>query len=374
MEELNQQNSEYHNWLTEWKKRIQSAQIKAAMNVNSELLNLYWELGHDIVTKQEKSEWGDGLIPRFSKDLKNAFPYMKGFSRTNLFYIRKWFLFYKNSISIAQQAAGQLQNPQNQIVQQVAGQLQNVDNELLTVFFTIPWGHHQVILDKSSDISEAIFYLKKTLQNNWSRDVLKLEMKQNLFSRQGKAITNFEKTLPKYQSDLAVETLKNPYNFDFLNMGEEALERDIEQAMMQHVEKVLLELGQGFALVGRQFKITVEEKDYFIDLLFYHTLLHAYVVVDLKGGTFKPEYAGKLNFYCSAVDDLIRTKPDQSTIGLILCRETGKQTIVEYALRNIQTPIGVTEFALTQILPENLKNILPTTEQLERELDDNFEK
>lgn len=237
----------------------------------------------------------------------------------------------------------------------------------------MPWGHHRHILDKCTEVNQAIFYLKKTVQNAWSRDALQIQLKQNLYERQGKAITNFEWTLPKPQSDLARDTLKNPYNFDFLNLGEEALERDVEQAMLHHVEKVLLELGQGFALLGRQYKITVAEEEFYIDLLFYHTRLHAYMVVELKGGAFKPEYTGKLNFYCSAVDDLLRSELDQATIGLILCREAGKQTIVEYALRDIQKPLGVAEYILTQTLPERLRNILPTTEELERELDGNFD-
>lgn len=236
----------------------------------------------------------------------------------------------------------------------------------------MPWGHHRHVIDRCSDTCEAIFYLKKTVQNNWSRDALRSQMKQDLYNRQGKAITNFEWTLPKPQGDLAREMLKNPYNFDFLNLGEEALERDVEAAMMQHVEKVLLELGQGFALVGRQYAIVIEGEDYNMDLLFYHTRLHCYIVVDLKGGAFKPEYAGKLNFYCSATDDLLRTEPDGPTIGLLLCRESGKRTVVEYALRDIHKPLGVAEYILTQTLPDSLKNILPSTEELERELDEDF--
>jgi predicted nuclease of restriction endonuclease-like (RecB) superfamily len=353
---------QYSTWLADWKKRIQSAQIKAALSVNRELLLLYWELGRDIALKQESTAWGEGLIPRFAKDLKAAFPYLKGFSPRNLFYIRKWHLFYCEPISIVPQLAAQLEKT-NQIS----------DNELINTFLSVPWGHHRHIIDKCKDLQEAIFYLKKTVQNNWSRDTLRSQMAQNLYERQGRAITNFEWTLPKPQSDLAHETLKNPYNFDFLNVGNEALERDIEQAMMLHVEKVLLELGQGFALVGRQYKITVEGEDYYIDLLFYHTRLHCFVVVDLKGGKFKPEYAGKMNFYCSAADDLLRTGMDQATIGLILCRETGKPTTVEYALRDIHKPLGVAEYILTQTLPDNLKGILPTTEELERELDENFQ-
>ncbi|MBK8565477.1 MAG: DUF1016 family protein [Saprospiraceae bacterium] len=367
--------SPYAEWLSHWKSRIQATQIKAAIRVNTELLRLYWVLGSDIVAQQETAAWGEGLIPRFAKDLKAAFPHLTGFSTRNLFYIRKWYLYYREHPAIVQQVAAQLpesSHPENEIVQQLAAQFQNIDNQFVTIFFAVPWGHHQVILDKCSDTHEAIFYLKKTVENNWSRDALRSQMKQNLYDRQGKAITNFEWTLPQPQGDLAREMLKNPYNFDFLNLGDEALERDVEAAMMLHVEKVLLELGQGFALVGRQYKITVAGEDYSMDLLFYHTRLHCYVVVDLKGGKFLPEYAGKLNFYCSATDDLLRTEPDQPTIGLLLCRESGKRTVVEYSLRDIHKPLGVAEYILTQTLPDSLKNILPSTEDLERELDEDF--
>lgn len=348
----------YPDWLADWKKRIQSTQIKAALHVSRELLLLYWELGRDIHAQQSESAWGEGLIPRFAKDLKAAFPHLTGFSTRNLFYVRKWHLFYRERFEIVPQLAAQLRND-----------AQTIDNELVTTFFTVPWGHHRHILDSCDELSVALFYLKKTVENSWSRDALRAQMRQGLHDRQGNAITNFAWTLPKPQSDLAIETLKNPYNFDFLNLGEAALERDIEAAMIHHVEKVLLELGQGFALVGRQFKLPVEDEAYFIDLLFYHTRLHCYVVVDLKGGKFKPEYAGKLNFYCSAADDLLRTVADQPTIGLILCRESAKKTVVEYALRDIQKPLGVAEYVLTKTLPENLKNVLPTTAELEQELE-----
>lgn len=371
----------YPDWFADWKNRIRSAQIKAALHVNRELLLLYWELGRDIAEKQQHAAWGEGLIPRFAKDLKAAFPQLTGFSRTNLFYIRKWFLFYQDHIEPILQGAEQLNSsgppPSAQttipIVQQLAGQLYVFDNKQLAFFVSVPWGHHQIVLDKCKTTSEAIFYLKKTVQNNWSRDALRAQMGQNLYEREGRAITNFQWTLPKPQSDLAIETFKNPYLFDFLNVGKKALERDIEQAMICHVERVLLELGQGFAFLGRQFKITVAEEDYFIDLLFYHTRLHCFVVVDLKADKFKPEYAGKLNFYCAVADDLLRSGLDQATIGLLLCRESGKKTTVEYALRNINTPLGVAEYVLTQHLPEALRDVLPTVEQLEAELDEQLD-
>lgn len=363
------QDNTYKVWLSEWKARIKSAQIKAAIRVNTELLGLYWSLGRDIVAKQEVAAWGDGLIPRLSKDLKQAFPDLTGFSQRNLFYVRKWYLLYRGLNEIIPQIEESIDGV---IVQQVAAQLQGLDKEIFVSVFFTPWGHHQVILDKCADKGEAIFYLQKTVQENWSREKLRREIKQNLYARQGKAITNFEWTLPKPQSDLARETLKNPYNFDFIHLGREAHERDIETAMMQHVEHVLLELGQGFALVGRQHKVVVDNDPYYIDLLFYHTRLHCYVVVDLKAGAFKPEYAGKLNFYCSVVDDLIRTEPDQATIGLLLCREAGKRATVEYALRDMLKPLGVAEYVLIDTLPDSLKGILPTTEELERELDENI--
>ena len=219
----------YQHWSADWKQRIQSAQIKAALQVNREALSLYWELGRDIVIRQETSSWGDGLIPRFAKDLKEAFPHLTGFSRTNLFYIRKWFLFYKEQMPIVPQLAGQL-----------ASSDQLANNELVILFFSVPWGHHRHILDKCTEVNQAIFYLKKTVQNAWSRDALQIQLKQNLYERQGKAITNFEWTLPKPQSDLARETLKNPYNFDFLHLGEEALERDVylPPARIVHKKKI----------------------------------------------------------------------------------------------------------------------------------------
>ncbi|MFN0037411.1 MAG: DUF1016 N-terminal domain-containing protein [Saprospiraceae bacterium] len=222
-------NPNYRDWLADWKTKIQSAQIKAALHVNAELLSLYWEFGRDIVAQQQTAVWGEGLIPRLAKDLKSAFPHLTGFSTRNLFYIRKWFLFYREELQSIPQIAGQSNMAiVPQLVAQIQTQPRPFENDLAALFFMIPWGHHRHILDKCSDLPEAAFYLKKTLQNNWSRDALRHQMKQNLYERQGKAITNFEWTLPKPQSDLAHDTLKNPYNFDFLNIGEEAQEREVE--------------------------------------------------------------------------------------------------------------------------------------------------
>jgi predicted nuclease of restriction endonuclease-like (RecB) superfamily len=281
-------------WVMELKTRIQSAQVKAAIAVNRELLELYWELGKEICEKQKVANWGDGLIVQLAKDLSAAFPGVKGFSQRNLFYIRQWYLFYSSEIvpqvgaesGIVPQAVGQL--GQDKKVQQVAAQ--------------IPWGHNMLIINRCSSVAEGLFYVRETIRNNWSRATLAAQMEGKLYRRQGKAIDNFSMTLSNEQSGLAKETLKNPYNFDFLMLGKEARERDLETALTNHIQKFILELGQGFAYMGRQFPLKVGGDDFYLDLLFYHTRLRCYVIVELKADEFKPEYAGKLNFYLNAVN------------------------------------------------------------------------
>jgi predicted nuclease of restriction endonuclease-like (RecB) superfamily len=234
----------------------------------------------------------------------------------------------------------------------------------------IPWGHNRLIISKVKNIEEALFYCKATLENGWNRDHLALAIKHKHFETKGKSISNFNNTLPEAQSELAKETLKNPYNFDFLGLEDDALEREIENAMMEHITKFLLELGKGFAFVGRQYQLVVSENEYYIDLLFYHLQLRCFVVVELKAGKFKPEYAGKLNFYLSAVDSQLKHPSDNASIGLILCKDKDKIE-AEYALRDIQKPIGISEYLLTHNLPENFKSQLPTVEQLENQLNEN---
>lgn len=234
----------------------------------------------------------------------------------------------------------------------------------------IPWGHNRLIINKVKNIEEAIFYCKATLENGWNRDNLALAIKNKYYEAKGKSISNFKNTLPEIQSELAQETLKNPFNFDFLGLEDDALEREIENAMMEHITKFLIELGKGFAFVGRQYQLIVSENEYYIDLLFYHLQLRCFVVVELKAGKFKPEYAGKLNFYLSAVDSQLKLPSDNSSIGLILCKDKDKIE-AEYALRDIQKPIGISEYLLTQNLPENFKSQLPTVEQLENQLNEN---
>ena len=247
------------------------------------------------------------------------------------------------------------------IVQQSVGQIGQ------QLFAQLPWGHNIMIFTKSKDIEEANFYIQHTIENNWSRDVLALQIKTNLYSRQGKSINNFKNTLPEPFSDLAVQTLKDPYIFDFLNMTTSFKERDIELQLVKHISKFLLELGKGFAFIGQQYHIEIAENDYYIDLLFYHVKLKCYVVIELKNTKFIPEYAGKLNFYLSAIDSLLKTKDDKATIGILLCRD--KNNIeAEFALRDINKPMGVSEFDFTEILPDEFKSSLPTIEEIENEL------
>jgi len=331
----------YKTWLKEIKQKIQSAQLKAAVNVNTHLLELYWELGKDIAQKQKEAKWGEAVLEQLSVDLKLAFPDIKGFSRRNLYAIKQWYMFYCDVSTIVPQVVAQ-----------------------------IPWGHNRLIISKIKDTQEALFYCKATLYNGWSREQLEIAIQNNYFVTQGKAITNFENTLPHSQSQLAIETLKNPYNLDFLGLEDDALEKDVEDAMIKHITRFLLELGKGFAFIGRQYSIVVSQSEYFIDLLFYHLHLRCYVVIELKTGKFKPEYAGKLNFYLSAIDSQVKHQDDQPSIGLILCKYKDKIE-AEYALRDLQKPIGISQYILTQALPKELKSNLPTVEELEQQLTNN---
>jgi predicted nuclease of restriction endonuclease-like (RecB) superfamily len=281
---------EYAEFLREIKERIRSTQVRAALNVNRELVLLYWQLGREILTRQQKDGWGAKVIERLSRDLRAAFPEMKGLSRTNLLYMQAFARAY----------------PDEAIVQQLVGQ--------------IPWGHNVRILDALDDPIRREWYIRQTIQNGWSRNVLVHQIESRLFERQGKAVTNFTQTLPAPQSELAQQVLKDPYNFDFLSLDKEAHERDLERGLVEQIRAFLLELGVGFAFVGSQYHLEVGGQDFYIDLLFYHLQLRCFVVIDLKATPFQPEYAGKMNFYLSAVDDLLRHPTDQPSIGVILCK------------------------------------------------------
>lgn len=328
----------YKTFIQEIKQRIQSAQIKAAVSVNQELLRLYWDLAERIVTKQQEAAWGDRFLVQMSQDLKIEFPEMKGFSRRNLEFMRQWYRFWEAESVIAKQVVSQ-----------------------------IPWGHNLVIIGKIKSIDEAMFYVQKTIQNNWSRSVLTHQIESRLYQREGKAITNFEATLPVPHSDLARQTIKDPYSFDFLMLRERYDERELEDALIEHITQFLLELGAGFSYMGRQYRLSVAGDEFFMDLLFYHVRLHCYVVIELKTVKFKPEFAGKLNFYISAVDGILKTEQDNPTIGILICKSKNN-TVVEYALQDIYKPIGVSEYTITQHLPDELKSSLPSIEEIEAEL------
>lgn len=327
----------YEDFLRDLKERIRGAQVRAALAVNRELVSLYWNVGREILTRQQQLGWGAKVIERLASDLRQSFPELKGFSTRNLKYMRALAEAY----------------PDEQFVQQVVAQ--------------IPWGHNVRLLDAVNDPAEREWYLRQTIEHGWSRNVLVHQIESGLYNRQGKALTNFERTLPSPQSELAQQILKDPYNFDFLTLGEDALERDLERGLLEHVRKFLMELGVGFAFVGSQYHIEVGGQDFYLDLLFYHLRLRCFVVIDLKVTEFQPEFAGKMNFYLSAVDDLLKHANDQPTIGIILCK-TKNGVIVEYALRDMSKPMGVSTYQLTESLPKKLEGSLPTVEELEAEL------
>jgi predicted nuclease of restriction endonuclease-like (RecB) superfamily len=328
----------YTAFLRSLKERIRQAQIKAAIAINNELIMLYWQIGQEILKRQQEEGWGTKVIDRLAKDLKREFPDMGGFSPRNLKYMRAFAEAY----------------PDEQIMQRYAAQ--------------IPWRHNQVLLDKLKDPEQRLWYAQKSFENGWSRDILVTQIESNLFTRQRGAITNFQRTLPELDSDLANQLIKDPYNFDFLTLSEGVKERELERALVERIRDFLLELGIGFAFVGSQYRLEVEGDEYFVDLLFYHLKLHCYIVIDLKVTEFKPEYSGKMNFYISAVNNLLRTEVENPTIGIILCRSK-KKTVVEFALDTVHNPIGVSTYKLRDGLPVTLQECLPTVEQLEMELD-----
>jgi predicted nuclease of restriction endonuclease-like (RecB) superfamily len=337
MTDLLKKNKDYVLWLKQLKAKVRQVQLSAALKVNQELLLFYWDLGEDILERQKTAVWGEGFLTQLSQDLSIEFPELKGFSLRNLKYIRQWVSFWSLAPQFGQQLVAQ-----------------------------IPWGHNLVLISKTNNPTEALFYLQKTLEHGWSRAVLTHQIESNLYRREGKAVTNFQMTLPQPQSDLALQTIKDPYNFDFLTLRTKYDEKELEDALVSHVTRFLLELGSGFSYLGRQFKLTVGGDDFHLDLLFYHVHLHCYVVVELKTVKFEPEFAGKLNFYVSAVDGILKTPQDNPTVGILICKSKNK-TVVEYAL-NVNKPIGVSEYNMTQSLPDDFKSSLPSIEEIEAEL------
>lgn len=336
---------DYAQTLSAIKIKIQEAQIKSVLAANKELLKLYWAIGETIVKKQEQNGWGSSIIERLAKDLQNAFPGIEGFSPRNIARMRAFYLSY-------------------QILPQAVAELDQLP------FFKIPWGHNAVIMEKVKDDKERLWYAQKAIEYGWSRSMLETWIQSNLYRREGKAITNFSKTLPAPQSDMAQQSLKDPYIFDFLTLKQQHVEHDIEQGLMDHVQKMLLEFGQGFSFVGRQYHLEISKTDFYIDLLFYHYKLRCFIVVELKARKFDPRDAGQLNFYLSAVDDILRQPDDKPTIGILLCK-TKDNVIAEYALRDLNKPIGIAgyEAEITKRLPKELKSSLPSVEEIEAELE-----
>ncbi len=336
------------------KQRIRQGQTRAMLAVNAELIRLYWEIGQMLDARQQIEGWGAAVIPRLARDIRNELPEVKGFSERN---IKRMLAFFREYRALVPQA-----------VAQAAGEVpQPVALFLPELLFALPWGHHLMLMERVKDVAAREWYMRATLAQGWSRNVLQMQIETGAHVRQGKATSNFTSRLPPPQSDLAQQTLKDPYLFDFLTLEEPFHERELETGLIGHLERFLLELGRGFAFVGRQYHIDIGEQDFYIDLLFYHLRLRCYVVVELKRGAFKPEYAGKMNFYCSVVDELLRHEADAQTIGLILCQQRNA-VVAEYALRGMDKPIGVSTFELTRALPADLESSLPSIERIEREL------
>jgi predicted nuclease of restriction endonuclease-like (RecB) superfamily len=361
--------SDFTVWFNPIKQHIRQAQIKASLAVNKELISLYWYLGNRIVEQQALTKWGDGFFDTLSKGLRTSFPDITGFSTDNIRFMKRMYLFYNQENENTAQVVQQLElSPNNDVSTNIAQVAQHsINNKLMDLITSIPWGHHTTILRKIKDVKEAVFYVNKIIENNWSRSVLEYQIETNLFNRQGKAITNFKNSLPAIQGDLANSILKDPYNFEFITLSEEAKEKDLELKLVQHISQFLLELGKGFAYMGRQFLLKVGNKEYRTDLLFYHTKLKCYVILELKVKEFEPEHIGKLNFYISAVNEFVKDTADGATIGILLCKNKDNYE-VEFALRDINKPIGVSEYSYKE-LPENIKQSLPTLEQLTQELD-----
>ncbi|TAM10844.1 MAG: DUF1016 domain-containing protein [Nevskiaceae bacterium] len=326
----------YVTLVTELKQRITDARLRAALSLNRELVLLYWGIGRDILSRQESEGWGAKVIDRLALDLGRAFPEMTGLSARNLKYMRAFAEAW----------------PDLEFVQQVVALL--------------PWGHNVRLLDAVKTAPERTWYARQAIENGWSRNVLVHQIESGLFARQGSALTNFTRTLPAGQSELAQQILKDPYSFDFLSLGPKMLERDLERGLIEHLRALILELGKGFAFVGSQYHLEVVGQDYYLDLLFYHLRLRCFVVIELKIEDFKPEFAGKMNFYLSAVDDQLRHRDDQPTIGIILCKGRN-EVVVEYSLRDTAKPMGVAQYKVSATLPSRLQRDLPTIEELGRE-------
>lgn len=358
--------TEYSQWMFEIKERYRNTQIKAAVKVNAEQLLFNWLLGKDLVNRKVDEKWGAGVVEQVSLDLQNEFPSAKGFSTTNLWNMKKWYLFYSEKL---QQLVGEdfedfSINQLNQYggidtpkLQQLVGEM-----DFPAIFAFVPWGHHVQIITKCKDVEEALFYIKGTIKEGWSRNALINCIKADLYHNKGSAITNFDRLLPSSQSKLAQEITKETYDLGFITLPPEYVEEELEEALEQNITQFLLELGTGFAFVGRQKEIIIAGKTRKIDMLFYHIKLRCYVVVELKVVSFDPEFAGELNFYVNAVDDLIKTDSDNPTIGLLICKDMN-QTEVQWAFKGIETPMGVATYDNVRL--KEIEEQLPSVEAIQ---------
>ena len=358
---------EYKNWLGDLKQRIRHCQIKAAVKVNTELLQLYWQMGCDIVQKQKDAHWGEGFLKQLSHDLMEEFPKMAGWDERNLRRMRQWYSAYNQICTFRTQVVPEMNENDN------INRAQSVPDlsfdKLPADFFSVPWGHHILIMQRCKEIDKALFYIRQTVENNWSRSALEWQITSDLYERQGRAITNFENRLPIPQSDLAQQMTKDPYVIDIMGIRQDMKEREIEQYLDAHISQYLLELGKGFTYYGHQVHLQVGKEDFYIDQLFYHVRLHCYVVVELKAVKFAPEHIGQLNFYVSAVDSQLRSAEDNPTIGLLICKDKD-DVVAEYTLRNIESPIGVSSMQIYNELMDKYQSSLPSVEDIENELMD----
>ena len=363
--------SDFAALLADVKGRIQAAQTRAMLAVNGELVRLYWDIGRIIVDRQLREGWGAAVIPRLALKLKNELPDLKGFSERNIDRMIAFCRGYPIPSDFSPPAvakSAQSEKVPRPVAKMPAPLVQApLAQSSDSLLWSVPWAHHVVLIEKLKDLPTRRWYMEQTLANGWSRNVLALQIDARAHARHGKAASNFAALLPAPQSDLAQQTLKDPYIFDFLTLTEPFQERELETELVRHLEKFLLELGQGFAFVGRQYRLDVGDEDFYIDLLFYHLRLRAFVVIDLKKGKFKPEFAGKLNFYCNVVNDRLKHPTDAPTIGMILC-QTRDQLLAEYSFAGIDKPIGISTYELTRALPARLQSVLPTVEEIEAEL------
>ena len=355
-------NKEYAEWLKSLSQRFRQSQIKAAVKVNSELLKFYWSLGQDIVERGFENTYGSEFFKNLSLDLQEEFPNTKGFSPTNLGYIKRFYILYSNAMKISPQVEGK--SPQ---ISNISNYPQVGGNSELPIF-SVPWGHHKLLIDKFLKAPEKVlFYVQKIIENNWSRTVLDWQIDSNLYERQGKAISNFKRTLPTPQSDLAQQITKDPYVIDIMGVRQDMQERELEEHLDSHISKYLLELGKGFTYYGHQVHLRVGNEDFYIDQLFYHVRLHCYVVIELKATAFKPEHIGQLNFYVTAVNKLMCTEHDNPTIGLLICKDKN-DVVAEYTLQGVDSPIGVSSVDIFDNLTADFKSALPSIEDIENEL------